>query len=105
MQQYMAQHAVKIPRYITSNFSHDQTWMSLDLSPPSSHSFELHSLCKLLHTSALEPLVEILALTDIKRFKLVASINDGLNANPSDSNTSSDRQLAQFEKMKADAAE
>ena len=79
--------------------------MSLDLGPSFSHCFELHSLCKFLHASALEPLVEILALTDIKRFELVATVNDSLNANPSHSNASSDGQLAQFEKVKADTAE
>ena len=63
--------------------------MSLDLGPPFSYCLELHSLRKFLHASALEPLVEIFALTDIERFELVAAVNDSLNANPSDSNTSS----------------
>lgn len=64
--------------------------MSLDLGSPLSHCLELHSLCKLLHASALKPFVEILALTDIKRFELVATVNNSLNADPSNSNTSTD---------------
>ena len=34
--------------------------------------------------------MEIFALTDIERFELVAAVNDSLNTNPSNSNTSSD---------------
>ena len=64
--------------------------MSLDLGPPFSHCLEFHSLCEFLHASAFEPIVEILALADIKRFELVASVHDSLNPNPSNPNTSSD---------------
>lgn len=71
--------------------SSPQTLVSLDLSPSFGHGFELHPLCKLLHTTALEPLVEILALTDIERFELVTTVNDSLDSDPSNSNTSSDR--------------
>lgn len=79
--------------------------MSLDLGSSFSHRFELHSLGEFLHASALEPLVEILALTDIKRFEFVTTVNDSLNPDPSHSNASPDGQLTQFEKVKADTAE
>ena len=79
--------------------------MSLDLSPPFGYCLELHSLCKLLHATAFEPLVEIFALTDIKRFELVATVNNSLDADPGDSNTSSDGQTTQFKKVKPNAAE
>ena len=78
--------------------------MSLSLGSPFSHCLELNSLCELLHASALEPLIEILALADIKSFELVTTVNNGLDPDPSNSNTSSDRQITQFKKVKADAA-
>lgn len=77
----------------------------MNLGPPFSHCLELHSLDKLLHASALEPLVEILALTDIKCFELVATVDNSLDTDPSDSNTSSYREITQFQKVKADTAE
>ena len=77
----------------------------MNLGSPFSHCLEFHSLDKLLHASALEPLVEILALTDIKRFELVATVDNSLDTDPSDSNTSSYGEITQFQKVKADTAE
>ena len=78
--------------------------MSWNLGSPFSHCLKLNSLCEFLHAPALEPLIEILALADIKSFELVATVNNSLDPDPSNSNTSPDRQITQFKKVKADAA-
>ena len=72
------------------NFSENQKYMSLDFSPAFGHCLEFNPLCKLLHASALEPLVEILALADIKRFELVATVDDSLDADSGNANAASD---------------
>ena len=74
-----------------SSLSEGLQQLSLDFTPPFSHSLELHSLCEFLHAAALEPLGKILALTDVKCFELVATVNNSLDANPSNSNTTSNR--------------
>ena len=74
-----------------SSLSEGLQQLSLNFTPPFSHSLELYSLCKFLHAAALEPLGKILALTDIKRFKLMATVNDSLDADPSNSNTTANR--------------
>lgn len=69
----------------------------------SSNRFESHSFFEFLHTTALEPLAEVLTLTDVKRPKLVTAIDNGFNPHPSDSHAPSNRELAEFQKMKSDA--
>ena len=54
------------------------------------HRFKFHSICEPLHTSAFEPLDEVLALTDVEVFKSMASINYSLDANTGDTNAASD---------------
>lgn len=87
MQQQMARHAVKNHYSLSKN----NPLMSLGIGPPFGYCLKLHSLCKLLHASALEPLVEILALTDIKRLELVTTINNGFDTDSGDSHASSNR--------------
>ena len=69
----------------------NQKYISMEFGPAFGHCLEFNPLCKLLHASALEPLVEILALTHIKRFELVAAVDDGLDADSGNANASSDR--------------
>ena len=64
--------------------------MSIDFGPAFGHRLKFNPLCKFLHTAALEPLVEILALADIKRFELVATVDDSLDAHSSNANASAD---------------
>ncbi len=93
----MARHAVKHPIiFHRSQLSKHQKYMSLDLGPAFSHGLEFHSLSEFVHASALEPLVEILTLTDIKRFELMATVDDSLDADSGNANTSPDGQLTQF---------
>ena len=70
-----------------------QKYISMEFGPTFGHCLELNPLCKLLHASTLEPLVEILALTHIKSFELVAAVDNSLDADSGNANASSDGQF------------
>jgi len=64
---------------------------------------ELHALCELLHASSLEPLVEVLALADVKSFELMAAVHNGLDTDTRDTDTAADREIVEVEKVETDA--
>lgn len=68
-----------------------------------SNGFESDPAFEFLHAATLEPLAKILTLTDVECTKLMTAFDNGFNPHASDSHTSSNRQLAEFEKVKSDA--
>lgn len=64
--------------------------MSSGLVPRACDGLETNSFRELLHPTSVEPLVQILALTDIECIELVAAIDNGLDTDSGHSDTASD---------------
>jgi hypothetical protein len=58
-----------------------------------------------LHATCIDPLAQILALTDIKQLQISAAFDDRLDARASDSHAAAYAKIAEFEKVQRNTAQ
>ena len=73
--------------------------------PPLRHSLKPDPSSKLLHPPIIQPLLQILALADIKIPKLVASVHNSVYTRARDTHAAAHGELVEFEEMQTDASE
>jgi len=78
------------------------------ISPPpiaNAYKFDVSSATlHALYTSSFNPSTQILALANVEAFEVSAALHDSFNTSTGDADTTSYREVSQFEEMKGYAA-